>query len=1022
VKFTDLFIRRPVLAIVVSALLLILGLQASSQLELRQFPAIENSVIHVTTAYPGASASTVEGFVSTPLQRQLAGVRGVEYINADSSPGVSSINVHVRLGESTADALTEVIAKVNEARHKLPRQIEDPVINTTTNGDAMMYLAFYSEKMSLAQITDYLSRTVQPELSTIAGVGSATVFGAKDFSMRIWLDPTKMAAYGVTAEDIALSIRRENYLSTAGRTRGTLVQSTVDAATDMQTPEEFSNLVVRQEGDRRVRLSDVAKIELASETIDSGSFSSGKETIFVAITEAPGGNPLTVAKGVREALDHLTAEMPLDLQVFVDYDASIYIDQALREVVITLLEAAVIVMLVIYLFLGSLRVVLIPLVAIPLSLIGVLFFIYAMGFTINLLTLLAMVIAIGLVVDDAIVVVENVHRHIEDGASPGRAALLGARQVALPVVAMTLTLAAVYAPIGFLGGLTGALFSEFALTLAGAVFVSGVVALTLSPMMCAHLLRDHDHQEGFADWLDRNFARLKHAYKNILMHGLDNRGPVFVFAAAILLSLPVFFSIARQELAPVEDTGSVFVVATPPEYANYQYVKGFLDEVVDIWKAVPEVSHSWQVIRPGSAFGALSLKPWDQRERTQMEIQQEVQTKFSAVSGLQIFSFNQPDLPGSDSGLPVNFVIASTADYIDVQRVAEEVLAAARKSGLFAFVNQSLKYNRPELKVDIDRDKAARLGISMQSVGDTLAVMLGESELNRFSMGGRSYKVIPQASQDFRLTKEWLARYYLRTSSDQLVPLSTIITLRQVVEPNARRQYQQLNSSTIEGMVLPPNTLGDGLAFLEKTLAEVAPSGFRAGYEGQSRRYIQESGGFGTLFAVSLTLIFLVLAAQFNSFRDPFIVLVSVPLSIFGAIVPIALGFATLNIYTQVGLLTLIGLISKHGILIVDFANQLSRQGLSRRDAVLESAALRLRPILMTTVATVLGVLPLVFSYGAGASSRFSIGLMIAAGMLVGTVFTLFIVPAVYMLLASEHRNTEEQRQSQQLPAPGPAG
>lgn len=1007
-KFTDIFIRRPVLAIVVSALLLILGLQASSQLELRQFPAIENSVIHVTTAYPGASASTVEGFVSTPLQRQLAGVRGVEYINAASSPGVSTIKVHVRLGESTAEALTEVIAKVNEARHKLPRQIEDPIINTTTNGDAMMYLAFYSEQMSLAQITDYLSRTVQPELSTVAGVGAATVFGGKDFAMRIWLDPAKMAGYGVTAEDIATSIRRENYLSTAGRTRGTLVQSTVDAATDMQTPEEFSNMVVRQEGDRRVRLRDVATIELASESIDSGSFSSGRESIFVAIEEAPGANPLTVAKGIREAVDNLSAEMPLDLEVFIDYDASIYIDQALREVVITLLEAAVIVMLVIYLFLGSLRVVLIPLVAIPLSLIGVLFFIYAMGFTVNLLTLLAMVIAIGLVVDDAIVVVENVHRHIEDGSSPGEAALLGARQVALPVVAMTLTLAAVYAPIGFLGGLTGALFSEFALTLAGAVFVSGIVALTLSPMMCAHLLRDHDHQEGFADWLDRSFARLKRFYKSILIHGLDNRGPVVMFAVAILLSLPLFFSIARQELAPVEDTGSVFVVATPPEYANYQYVKGFLDEVVDIWKDVPEVSHSWQVIRPGSAFGALSLTPWDERERSQMEIQRAVQGKFDAISGLQIFSFNQPDLPGSDSGLPVNFVIASTDDYVEVQRVADEVLAAARNSGLFAFVNQSLKFNRPELKVDIDRDKAARLGISMQSVGDTLAVMLGESELNRFSMGGRSYKVIPQASQDFRLTKEWLARYYLRTSSNDLIPLSTIITLRQVVEPNARRQYQQLNSSTIQGMMLPPNTLGDGLAFLNKTLAEVGPSGFRAGYEGQSRRYIQESGGFITLFAVSLTLIFLVLAAQFNSFRDPLIVLVSVPLSIFGAIVPIVLGFATLNIYTQVGLLTLIGLISKHGILIVDFANQLSRQGLSRRDAVLESAALRLRPILMTTVATVLGVLPLVFSYGAGANSRFSIGLMIAAGMLVGTLFTLFIVPVFYMLLASEH-SAEEQ-------------
>lgn len=1008
-KFTDIFIQRPVLAIVVSALLLLVGLQASSQLDLRQFPAIENSVINVTTAYPGASAGTVEGFVSTPLQRQIAGVRGVEYIAANSAPGVSTISVHVRLGESTSEALTEVIAKVNEARYLLPRQIEDPVINTTTNGDAMMYLAFYSEQMSLAQISDYLSRTIQPELSTVAGVGAATIFGGKDFSMRIWLDPAKMAAYGVTAEDIALSLRSENYLSTAGRTTGALVQATVDAETDIQTPEEFSNLVVRQEGDLRVLLKDVANIELASATIDSGSFSSGRETIFMAIKEAPGANPLSVADGIRETLNRLEGEMPLDLEVFIDYDQSIYIDQALREVIITLLEAAVIVILVIYLFLGSLRVVLIPLVAIPLSLVGVLFFIYSMGFTINLLTLLAMVIAIGLVVDDAIVVVENVHRHIEEGSSPGQAALMGARQVALPVVAMTLTLAAVYAPIGFLGGLTGALFSEFALTLAGAVFVSGVVALTLSPMMCAHFLQDHDHQEGFADWLDRTFSKLKSAYKKILVHSLDNRGSVLMFAVGILISLPLLFSIAREELAPIEDTGSIFVIATPPEYANYEYVKRFLDEMVDIWKGIPEVSHSWQVIRPGRAFGALSLVPWEKRERSQMDLQREVQAKFSKISGLQISSFNQPDLPGSDSGLPVNFVIASTEDYVDIQRVADEVLMVARTSGMFSFVTQSLKFNRPELKVDIDRSKAARLGISMQSIGDTLAVMLGESELNRFSMGGRSYKVIPQASQDFRLTKEWLARYYLRTSSNELVPLSTIITLRQTVEPNVRRQYQQLNSTTIQGIVAPPNTLGDGLAFLEQTLNEVAPTGFRAGYEGQSRRYIQESGGFGTLFAVSLMLIFLVLAAQFNSFRDPFIVLISVPLSIFGAVIPIALGFATLNIYTQVGLLTLIGLISKHGILIVDFANQLAADGLSRRDAVLEAAALRLRPILMTTVATVLGVLPLVFSIGAGANSRYSIGLMIAAGMLIGTLFTLFIVPVFYMLLASEHKTDEEK-------------
>jgi hydrophobe/amphiphile efflux-1 (HAE1) family protein len=1005
VKFTDLFIRRPVLALVISALLLLLGLQASSKLEIRQFPQIEKGVITVTTVYPGASPSTVEGFVTTPLQRQIASARGVEYITSTSQPSVSTINVHIRLGENTSGVLTEVIAKVNEARYNLPRQIIDPVVSTGSGDDAMIYLAFTSDTLSMAQITDYLNRTVQPELSTVEGVGSATIFGDKDFSMRVWLNPEKMAAYGVTAADINQAISRENYISTAGTTKGDLVRASVDAKTDMRTPEEFADLVVRQEGDRRVRLTDVAEVELAAASLEMATFSSGIEAIFVGIKEAPGANPLDVAAGVHEAVDRIEAQLPADMKVIFDWDASIYIDQALSEVIITLLEAALIVIVVIYLFLGSLRVVLIPLIAIPLSLIGVLFLIYSLGFSINLLTLLAMVIAIGLVVDDAIVVVENIHRHIENGLGPVQAALKGARQVALPVVAMTLTLAAVYAPIGFLGGLTGTLFSEFALTLAGAVLVSGVVALTLSPMMCAYLLRDHDHQGGFADRLDLVFGKIRDSYQRMLRVSLSNRGAVILFAAIILISLPLLFFIARQELAPEEDTGGLYAFGTGPQYANLNYLNGFIEETVDIWKQIPEISSSWQLNSPDMLMGGVTLVPWDQRERSQFEIQEQLQEKYSQISGVELFVFNEPALPGASGGLPVNFVIASTADYSAIKGVTEEVVSAARASGLFAFITETLRFNRPEINVTIDRDKAASLGISMQDIGDTLAVMLGEGEINRFSMNGRSYKVIPQASRDFRLTKEWLARYYLRTHSGELVPLSTVITLKQGIEPNLRRQYQQLNSSTIQGMMMPPNTLGDGLAFLEKTLLEVAPSGYRAGYEGESRRFIVESGHFAALFAVSLLLIYLVLSAQFNSFRDPFVVLISVPMSIFGAVVPIALGFVTLNIYTQVGLLTLIGLITKHGILIVDFANQLAEEGQSRRDAVLHAAALRLRPILMTTAATVLGVLPLLMASGAGANSRFGIGLMIAAGMLVGTLFTLFVVPVVYLLLASEHHS-----------------
>ncbi|MEQ8859079.1 MAG: efflux RND transporter permease subunit [Pseudomonadales bacterium] len=1014
--FTDIFVRRPVLALVLSAVMLLLGLQAGSQLTLREYPEVEKSVIYVRAVYPGASAETVQGFVTTPLQRRIAAAKGVEYVTSQSDPGVSEIEVWVKLGENSTDVLGEVITKVNEARFELPRDVEDPVVSNRTGGDAMMYLALLSDEMSVQQIADYAMRSIQPVLSTVDGVGEARLLGSGMFAMRIWLNPTRMAAFGVTASDVNAAIRRDNYISAAGTTRGELVRASVDAETDLQDPERFGAIVVRQDGDQRIRLADVANIELASETYESAVYSSGRETVFIAITEAPGANPLQTASGVKDKIDELNAQLPADMTIFLDSDASIYIGEALREVVQTLLEASVIVILVILVFLGSLRVVAIPIIAIPLSLISVLFLIWLMGFSINLLTLLAMVIAIGLVVDDAIVVVENVHRHIEDGKRPFEAALVGARQVAFPVIAMTLTLVAVYLPIGFLGGLTGVLFSEFALTLAGAVVVSGIVALVLSPMMCAYLLKDHDHQGAAADWLDARFDELHHRYETWLGHCLDNRGAVVLFGAAIFLSLPVLYQLTQKELAPEEDSGNIFAVATPPDYGSLEYTTYFLDQMVDAWRTVPEVTHSWQVNNPTSVFGGLELKPWRERERTLEEIRQEVQSKYDRISGLEIFTFAGGGLPGASSGLPVQFVISSNVSYQELDRVAEEVLGKARRSGVFAFVNKDLRYSRPEVRVSIDRELASRLGISMEDIGQTLQIMLGEAETNRFSMEGRSYKVIPQADRGFRLTKEWLERYYLRTAEGSLVPMSTVINLTQTVEPNTLKQFQQLNSVTVQGLVLPPNSLGDGLAFLEQALGEVAP-GYRVGYQGESRRFIQESQGFLLLFATSLVFIYLVLSAQFNSFRDPFIVLISVPLSVFGALVPLALGFATLNIYTQVGLLTLIGLISKHGILIVDFANHRLSEGLDRRAAVLDAAGLRLRPILMTTFATVLGVVPLLTAFGAGANSRFAIGLMIAAGMLVGTLFTLFVLPTFYLLMGRAGA-----RQAETLPATTSAG
>ena len=1001
-SFTDIFINRPVLALVLSAVMLLLGLQAASQLTLRQYPEVEKSVIFVRAIYPGASAETVQGFVTTPLQRRIAAAKGVEYITSQSDPGVAQISVWVRLGENSTEVMSEVITRVNEARFELPREVEDPVVTNTTGSDAMMYLALLSDQMSVQQIADYAERSIQPVLSTVEGVGQARILSSGNFAMRIWLDPARMAAFNVTATDVSAAIRRDNYISAAGTTRGEFVRASVDAETDLQDPERFGDVVVRQNGERRVRLSDVATIELASETYEAAAYSSGKEAVFLSITEAPGSNPLQVASNVKLKVKELDSQLPADLTIFMDSDTSIYIGEALNEVVQTLIEASIIVVLVILLFLGSFRVVAIPIVAIPLSLVSVLFIIWVMGFSINLLTLLAMVIAIGLVVDDAIVVVENVHRHIEGGKPPPAAALLGARQVALPVIAMTLTLVAVYLPIGFLGGLTGVLFSEFALTLAGAVIISGVIALVLSPMMCAYLLKGHEQQGRIANWLDKRFEQLHNTYKRLLVHCLNNRGAVVLFATVIFLSLPVFYQLAQKELAPQEDSGSIFAVATPPDYGSLEYTTYFLDEMVEAWRTVPEVSHSWQVNEPTSVFGGIELKRWDDRERTLEEIRREVQSKYDKISGLDIFTFAGGGLPGASQGLPVQFVISANQSYEELERVAETVMNKARQSGVFAFVNKDLRFSRPEVGVDIDRELAARLGISMQEIGETLQVMLGEAETNRFSMEGRSYKVILQADQGFRLTKEWLERYYLRTSQGELVPLSTVITLKQKVQPNTLKQYQQLNSVTISGLVLPPNTLGNGLELLETSLNEVAPSGYRVGYEGESRRFIQESQGFLLLFGTSIIFIYLVLSAQFNSFRDPFIVLISVPLSIFGALVPLALGIATLNIYTQVGLLTLIGLISKHGILIVDFANKRVREGANRHSAVLEAAGLRLRPILMTTFATVLGVVPLLIAFGAGANSRFAIGLMIAAGMLVGTLFTLFVLPTFYLLIGKK--------------------
>ncbi|MBU2707102.1 MexW/MexI family multidrug efflux RND transporter permease subunit [Zooshikella marina] len=1011
--FTDVFIKRPVLATVVSMMILLLGFKAFETLSIRQYPKLENAVISITTTYAGASSDVIQGFITTPIQQAIASAEGIDYITSSSQQSVSSVKANLILGYDANAALTEIMAKVAEVQNELPEDADKPVVaKESARGTALLYMSFYSEEMNNEQVTDYLTRVVQPKLATIEGVAEAEILGKKTFAMRIWLDPVKMAAHGITSEDINQAIRTNNFLSAAGETKGEFIVTGVNAKTDLTSPTAFGNIVIASREDALVRVKDVARVELSAESFDSYVAFNGIQSVYMAISSTPSANPLEVIQRVRNKLPEVKKQLPSALKADIVYDATRFIEASINEVVKTLIEATVIVIFVVFLFLGALRSVIIPVVTIPLSMVGVLFFMLVMGYSINLLTLLAMVLAIGLVVDDAIVVLENIHRHIEEGLSPYKAAILGAREIAMPVVAMTITLAAVYAPIGFLGGLTGKLFTEFAFTLAGAVIISGIIALTLSPMMCSKLLQDASHESKLAAKLDKLFDKLKQRFQRSLASVLQYRAPTVVFAIVILCSLPVMFLFIESELAPNEDEGVVFISSSSPQYANIDYMNAYTKQFESIFNSFPEYDSSFLVNGMGgvnNSIAGMILKPWDERERSQLEIQPQLQQKLNDIAGLQIFSFNMPPLPGSGDGLPVQFIVNTTADYRTLHQVTERVLAEARKSGKFMMITSDLKFDKPEWQVWIDRDKAARLGISMAAIGNALATMLGEGRVNRFTLDGRSYKVIPQAEALSRIDPSWLKRYYVRNQQNDLVPLSTVISTKKISKPNQLKQFQQLNAATIQGIVMPGVALGDALAFLNETADKVFPQGFGRDYSGVSRQFMQEGSALLITFVFALIVIYLVLAAQFESFRDPFVVLISVPMSIFGALVPLFLGVSTMNIYTQIGLVTLIGLISKHGILIVEFANQLQKErGYSVQQAVLEATAIRLRPVLMTTGAMVLGVVPLVLADGAGAISRFNIGLVIATGMTVGTLFTLYIVPTMYTFFARKHQEDTE--------------
>ncbi|WP_322981351.1 multidrug efflux RND transporter permease subunit [Pseudomonas sp. C11] len=1016
--FTDPFIRRPVLATVVSLLIVLLGIQAFGKLVIRQYPQMENALITVTTAYPGANAETIQGYITQPLQQSLASAEGIDYMTSSSQQNLSTISIYARIGANSDRLFTELLAKANEVKNQLPQDAEDPVLSKeAADASALMYVSFYSDELSNPQITDYLSRVIQPKLATLPGMAEAQILGNQVFAMRLWLDPVKMAAYGVTASDLNDAVRKYNFLSAAGEVKGEYVVTSINASTDLKSADAFAAIPVKTMGDSRVLVRDIARVEMGAANYDSISSFDGVPSVYIAIKGTPSANPLDVIKNVRAALPELEAQLPPNLKVAIAYDATEFIQASIDEVVKTLGEAVLIVIVVVFLFLGAFRSVLIPVVTIPLSMVGVLFFMQLMGYSINLLTLLAMVLAIGLVVDDAIVVVENIHRHIEEGKTPFDAAIEGAREIAVPVISMTITLAAVYAPIGFLEGLTGALFKEFALTLAGAVIISGIVALTLSPMMCAKLLRHEENPSGLAHRLDQIFDTLKRRYQKALHSTLDTRPVVVVFGLIVMALLPALLSFSKNELAPDEDQGIVFMMTQSPQPTNLDYINAYTDQFVEIFKSFPEYYSSFQINGFNgvqSGIGGFLLTPWNERERTQMAILPEVQAKLNQIPGLQVFGFNLPSLPGTGEGLPFQFVINTPNDYESLLQVAQRVKARAQESGKFAFLDIDLAFDKPEVVVDIDREKAAQMGVSMQDLGTTLASLLGEGEINRFTIDGRSYKVIAQVERAYRDNPGWLDSYYVRSENGQMVPLGTLIRVSDRARPTKLNQFQQLNSVIIQGV--PIVSMGEAVDTITQITREEAPRGYSYDYAGASRQYVQEGSALFLTFGLALAIIFLVLAAQFESFRDPLVILVTVPLSICGALIPIFLGFSSMNIYTQVGLVTLIGLISKHGILIVEFANQLRREkGLSVREAIEEAASIRLRPVLMTTAAMVFGMVPLILATGAGAVSRFDIGLVIATGMSVGTAFTLFVLPCVYSLLAKP--DAEAQQQAQVTPA-----
>ncbi|MGL4543997.1 MAG: multidrug efflux RND transporter permease subunit [Plesiomonas sp.] len=1009
-RFTDIFIRRPVLAISISFLIALLGLQALLKMQVRQYPDMTNTVITVSTSYYGASADLIQGFITTPLEQAIAQADNIDFMTSSSLMGSSTITVYMKLNTDPNAAMSDILAKVNSVRSQIPKEAQDPTITSSTGSSTgILYLGFTSKELNSSQIADYLDRVVKPMLFTVDGVAKVDLYGGEKYAMRVWPDPAKMAAFGITSTDLVQVMTANNYQSATGQVNGDFVFYNGNADTQVNDVSDMENLVINSNKSGQViRLGDIAKVTMAKSHDLYRASANGREAVVAAINGAPSANPITVAANVLKLLPDMTRNMPSTIQMNVMYDSTIAINDSIDEVVKTIVEAGVIVLVVITLFLGSFRAVLIPVVTIPLSLIGVAMMMQFFGFTLNLMTLLAMVLAIGLVVDDAIVVLENVDRHIKEGESPFRAAIIGTREIAVPVIAMTLTLGAVYAPIALMGGLTGSLFKEFALTLAGAVLVSGIIALTLSPMMCAHILKAHDKPSKFELTVHTALDNLTERYDRIMHAIMQHRAVVIAFAVLVFMSLPLLFKFIPSELAPNEDNGVVVLMGTAPSNANLDYIQQSMAPINKILSEQPEVQFSQifsGIPTANQAFGLATLKPWSERTASQQEVANRVTGLVKDLPAMSVTAFQMPALPGASSGLPFQFVITTPNSFESLFQIATDMLGQIQSNGMFVYSSMDLNFNSATVNIQIDKDKAGAYGVTMQSIGNTLSTMLADGYVNRIDLYGRSYEVIPQLERKYRLNPDLLNQLYVRAADGKSVPLSNFVKMTVQSAPPSLSHFNQMNSATLSAVLAPGVAMGDAVSWIEGQATEKLPQGYSYNFTGESRQFVNEGNALMGTFGLALAVIFLVLSIQFESLRDPLVIMVSVPLAICGALIGLAWGFATMNIYSQVGLITLVGLITKHGILICEVAKEEQlMHGRNRMDAVMAAAKVRLRPILMTTAAMIAGLIPLLYASGPGAAARFSMAIVIVSGLAIGTLFTLFVLPVIYTFLASQHK------------------